>query len=181
MYPTINDARVNQKLKDASVEQYVFEAYTVLVYDKNILCDPSISTPFPSEAGQSVTYDANTPGMYTDLATELYTPTEDGTFKTEGKVGAIAAGPTLDLEPGTYTIEAQISVTKMTAPIAGRLKLSGNMGGKEIASVDFGISDTKVVLENVVVDKTYKFAEVRVNTVAGTSMTVHNITVTKVK
>lgn len=179
MVPTSSLYRVQKPLMDAVKEQYVFENYTVLVYDHNIMYDESISTPFPSEPGQSVIYTLNTPGMYQEVTNDKFIQTEDGSFQSNGNSACIAAGPTLDLTPGTYTVEIDLDVQSSILDIAGRANISGNMGGKVIKEVDIMRGDTKIVMENVKVDQLYQFAEVRVTSLQGTTMNVKQIKVTK--
>ena len=59
------------------------------------------------------------------------------------------------------------------------MNISGNMGGKVIREVDIMRGDTKIVMENVKVDQLYRFAEVRVTSLQGTTMNVKQIKVTK--
>ncbi len=179
MIPTSSLHRVQKPLMDAVKEQYVFENYTVLVYDYNIMYDSGISTPFPSEPGQSVVYTLNTPGMYQEVTNDKFIQTEDGSFQSNGNSACIAAGPTLDLTPGTYTVEIDLDVQSSILDIAGRANISGNMGGKVIKEVDIMRGDTKIVMENVKVDQLYRFAEVRVTSLQGTTMNVKQIKVTK--
>ncbi|MDD3220914.1 MAG: hypothetical protein PHG07_00830 [Lachnospiraceae bacterium] len=179
MIPTESLYRVQKPLMDAVKEQYVFESYTVLVYDHNILYDESISTPFPKADGESVIYTLNTPGMYQEVNNDKFIQTEDGSFQSTGQSACIAAGPTVDLEPGTYTIEIELSVQDSILDIAGRASLAGNTGGKMIQEVDIMKDDTHIVMENIKVDEVYHFAEVRVTSLQGTLMNVKQIKVTK--
>ena len=76
-------------------------------------------------------------------------------------------------------MEIDLDVQSSILDIAGRANISGNMGGKVIKEVDIMRGDTKIVMENVKVDQLYRFAEVRVTSLQGTTMNVKQIKVTK--